>query len=55
MAKETENKELEGKVVKVACDFLVDNPDYGQFYVAKIQNQSVGDLLTTFGYIIHEA
>lgn len=48
MARETENIELNPNTVSAGVKAVLDNPDKGQYYVAEIQGQIAGSLLTTY-------
>lgn len=48
MARETENIDLDYSTVKKGVNAVLHDPGKGQYYVAEIQGEIIGSLLTTF-------
>ena len=47
MAKETEGKALDPVIIQTGVDSLFDNPQYGFYVVAEVQNRIAGCLMIT--------
>jgi ribosomal protein S18 acetylase RimI-like enzyme len=48
MARETENIELDYPTLEKGVSEVLNDPQKGQYYVAEIQDEVIGSLLTTF-------
>jgi ribosomal protein S18 acetylase RimI-like enzyme len=48
MARETENIELDYQTLEKGVSGVLNDPHKGQYYVAEIQGEVIGSLLTTF-------
>lgn len=48
MAKETENLDLDKSVVTKGVHNLFDQPKYGKYYIALVDDQIIASLLTTY-------